>query len=186
MHPRFVIWMLVIPTQLLYCPDKLAKYPRQRTCQCIPSRSTFLESGQVELAADHTHIFRYNYLASAVVEDRSREKWIWGLESLEQIYETAIKFIAVMHEIYIQKSVRHFACRTIGWSARLCSSILYGCGNVGRRIQITVAHICSIRHQLYRFTGSVWGLRKWLFKAASWNALRNVGVRGEHPILLQS
>jgi len=174
-------------TTVAYSAGKLAKCPRQRTCPCIPSRSTCLDSGQVELAADHAHIFPYSYVARSVVGNRSREKWIWGPESLEQIYETAIKFVAEMDEMYIQsiqKSVRHFACRTIVWSAHLCS-ILYRYGQVGRRVAISVAYICAIRHQLHRFTASVCTFHTRLFKVASWNALRDVGVCGEHQILVQ-
>ena len=105
---------------------------------------------------------------------------------MEQIYETAIKFVAEMDEMYIQniqKSVRHFACRTIAWSAHLCS-ILYRYGQVGRRVAISVAYICAIRHQLHRLAASVCTFHTRLFKVASWNTLRDVGVCGEHQILM--
>ena len=175
-----------MPIQLLYSAGKLTKYPRQRMRQYIPWKSTYLESGQVEMAAGHDTILLYNCFANTVMGNRSIRKWIriWGHESLEQIYETAIKFVAVMYEICIQQSLQHFACRTIGWRARLCS-ILSPCGKVGRSVEISVTRICSIGHQLHCFAASVWNFGTWLFKVTYWNTLRDVGVYAEHHILMQ-
>ena len=155
-------WILTILTTMLtqmpYFPGEPAQWSRQWTCQYIPSRSTCLGSGQVELAAGHDLLFRGTYFASSDVENRSRQKRIRGHDSLERIHDTTIKFVAVMGEIYVQKSVRRVSSRTVDWSVCLYD-ILLRCGKVGRGVRITVTNIYSIGHWFgypyHRFTASL-------------------------------